>query len=450
MHRDHQAGQKRGRGTRILTRPGTSRSYCEWRWPAQSACFVALTLLLSGAPLAEAQRASGWPTPRVKLGVDVLVEDGYKPLAGRQVGLITNPTGVAGDLQPTIDILHRAARVQLVALFGPEHGVRGDAPAGDRVEDGLDSPTGLPAYSLYGKTRKPTREMLRGVDVLVYDIQDIGARSYTYISTLAVAMEAAAENHVDFVVLDRPNPCGGLRVEGRPLDLKFQSFVGQVPVPYMHGMTVGELARMINEEGWNKDGVKCNLHVVPMRGWRRDMTWDQTGLAWIPTSPHIPRADTALFYSATGIIGELETLSIGVGYTLPFELVGRPDFEPHRLAAELNARGLAGVYFRPLHYQPYYAAFAKQNCGGVQVLLTDREQVELTAVQFHVLDAIRRLYPQVELFTGKRDGMFDKVCGTDEIRKLIVAGRPVGEVLAAWRDGVDAFKARRAKYLLYE
>ena len=387
---------------------------------------------------------------RVRLGVDVLIADGFKPLVGKRVGLVTNATGVTGNLQSTVDVLHHAKDVKLVALFGPEHGVRGEAAAGVEVDDANDPVTGVPAYSLYGKTHKPTPEMLQGVDVLVFDIQDIGSRSYTYITTLAKVMEAAAENKVAFVVLDRPNPLGGVRMEGRPLDLEFRSSVGYMPIPYVHGLTIGELARMINGEHWLKGDVTCDLYVVPMQGWKRSMWWDQTGLVWILTSPHVPRPETAAFYAATGIMGELGVISEGVGYTLPFELAGMPEIEPQKLAAELNGRHLPGVFFRPLFFQPYYGHYAKQTCGGVQICLTDRDRAELTPIQFHVMDAVQKLYPAVKLFGAKRDAMFDKVCGTDEIRKLFEAGRPIGEILSTWSQGVEAFRAQRAKYLLYE
>lgn len=409
--------------------------------------FLPLALILAAAPWSTLAQPPA--TSRVRLGVDVLAARGFDTLAGQRVGLITNPTGVASDLRSTIDLLHAAQNVKLTVLFGPEHGVRGDAPAGEHVEDGKDAATGLPTRSLYGKTRKPTAEMLADVDVLVFDIQDIGSRSYTYISTMAVTMEAAAENGKKFVVLDRPNPLGGQRVEGRPADMKFQSFVGYLPIPYVHGLTVGELAQMINGEGWSKNGATCDLTVVAMEGWTRDMDWDATGLPWTPTSPHIPRADSSYFYAATGIVGELNTLSIGVGYTLPFELVGRPGLDAAKLAADLNGRRLAGVHFRPMYFQPFYARFEKELCGGVQIYLTDRRAVELTAVQFHVIDAVRKLDAKAAFFGEKRDAMFDKVCGTDEMRKLLSNNAPLDIVLDAWRDGVDEFRAKREKYLLY-
>ena len=387
----------------------------------------------------------------VKLGVDVLIEQDFAPLAGKRVGLITNATGLTSDLRSTADILCAAPNVELVALFGPEHGVRGEVNAGDKVEDSRDEVTGVPVYSLYGKNRRPTAEMLADIDVLVFDIQDIGSRSYTFISTMAASMESAAANNTPFVVLDRPNPLGGDRIEGPIHDVeKYKSFVGYLPIPYVHGLTVGELAEMINGEGWLPDGGKCDLTVVPMKGWKRGMLFDETGLTWVSTSPHVPRADTSLFYAATGIMGELQVLSEGVGVPLPFELAGMPGIEPGKLAAELNARNLPGVHFRPCYFTPYYARLAKQCCGGVQIHLTDRKAVALTPIQFHIMDAVKKLYPETKLFGNNRDAMFDKVCGTPEIRQMFEEDRPIEEIVKCWQTGAKKFRQQRAKYLLYK
>ena len=410
---------------------------------------VLLTACATSVATADPPRASD-NTPIVKLGIDVLIDDGFKPLLGQRVGLITNPTGVTGDLRSTIDVLHEAHGVKLVALFGPEHGVRGEAHAGAHVADARDEITGLPIRSLYGKHRKPTAEMLADLDVLVFDIQDIGSRSYTYISTMAVAMEGAAENGKRFIVLDRPNPVTGNKIEGRVLDMQYQSFVGYMPIPYVHGLTVGELARMINGEGWLEGGVTCDLQVIPLKGWRRDMWFDQTGLTWVPTSPHVPRAETSLYYAATGIMGELRVISEGVGYTLPFELAGAPGIDPQKLADELNGRRLPGVFFRPAYFQPYYGPYARKTCGGVHILFTDRDRAELTPIQFHVMHTVRELYPETSLFGNKRDTMFDKVCGTDRVRRMFLEGRPIEEIIAFWGQGVEEFRGRRAKYLLYD
>lgn len=407
-------------------------------------------LIAAGAVwLAGARPAAGDPPP-VLTGIDVLVADQFAPLKGKRVGLVTNPTGVTWDLRSTVDVLHAAPEVTLVALFGPEHGVRGEVSAGDHVEDARDAATGVPAYSLYGKNRKPSPEVLEGIDVLVYDIQDNGARSYTYISTMGVVMEAAAAARKPFMVLDRPNPLTGHRVEGRPLDMKYKSFVGHYPIPYVYGLTCGELAKMINEEGWLEGGVKCDLTVIPMRGWKRSMWFEQTGQPWVISSPHVPDADSALYYASTGIFGELHVLSEGVGYTMPFELAGAPFVKAEEFARDLSSRNIPGVRFRPLWFKPYYGRLKEQLCGGVQIYFTDRNKAPLTHLNFHAMDAVRRLYPSEKLFGNKRDNMFDKVCGTDRIRTMFEEGRPIAEILEHWNSGLEDYMTMRAKYLMYE
>jgi len=404
---------------------------------------MVLMTLFAALPACAAPRGS------VLTGIDVLEQEGFKTLDGKRVGLVTNPTGITRDFRSTVDVLHKAENVKLVALFGPEHGIRGNVTAGGKITDSTDPATGLPEYSLYGATRKPTPEMLKGIDVLVYDIQDIGCRSYTYISTMAKVMEAAAEQDIEVVVLDRPNPLTGNRVEGNILDPKFRSFIGLFEVPYVYGLTCGELANMINGEGWLADGAKCKLTVVPMKGWRRDMWFDQTGLPWVPASPHVPHAVTALFYVATGIMGELHVISEGVGYPMPFELAGAPWIDAAKFAAELNARKLPGVVFRPLTFRPYYGPYEKQDCGGVQVHILDRDALTLVGVQFHVMDVHQRLYPDKKLFGSKRDGMFDKACGTDRVRLMFQEGRSADDILRAWDTGAKEFAATRGKYLMY-
>lgn len=390
------------------------------------------------------------PKPVVRLGVDTLIANDFAALRGKRVGLITNPTGVTHDLRATVDVLHEAANVDLVALFGPEHGVRGDIPAGEKIPDARDAATGLPAYSLYGATRKPTPEMLQGIDALVFDIQDIGARSYTYISTMAVSMEAAAAAGIEFVVLDRPNPLGGERIEGAIWEPAYQSFVSHVPVPYLHGMTIGELAKLINDDKRLMPNGPCKLTVVEMTGWRRDMLWPDTGLHWVPTSPHLPQATSPMFYAATGIMGELHVLSEGVGVPIPFELAGYPGLDAKEFAKRLNAKNLPGVLFRPSYFKPFYGARKGERCGGVQVHITDPRTIHLTGIQYHILDVFRDMKPDVALFGGKRDNMFDKVCGTNRIREAMQAGKSADEILKMWDANVVAFRAKRSDYLLYE
>ena len=414
---------------------------------------ASLLVLLLCSQQAFPQPSKAVARPTVKPGIDVLRNRGFDILKGKRVGLITNPTGVSADLEQTVDILYHAQGVKLVALFGPEHGVRGDAEGGKIVDSFNDSQTGLPVYSLYGRTRKPTKDMLRGIDVLVYDIQDIGVRSYTYISTLGLAMEAAAENNVTFVVLDRPDPLTGVRVEGPMLDLKYKSFIGAYQIPYVYGMTAGELAEMINMEGWLANRVKCNLVVVPMEGWKRSMWWDETGLPWVPTSPHIPHASTPMFYVMTGLLGELGTANQGVGYTMPFELVGASWVNSDKLADYLNSRKLAGVIFRPLSYRPFYFDTAGSRFLGVQVHVTDREKFNMTAVQVNILDALQRVFPEKNIFARAkpdRINSFDKAAGSDEMRKALQKRQPVEEILRDIDRSRAPFMVERQKYLLYD
>ncbi len=390
---------------------------------------------------------------QTKPGIEVLAESNFKILQGKRVGLITNPTGITSNFTSTVDILANAKNITLVALFGPEHGVRGDVSAGGKVDNFNDPATGLPVYSLYGKTRKPTPEMLNGIDVLVYDIQDIGARSYTFINTMAYAMEAAAENNIEFVVLDRPNPLNGNRVEGNVLDLKFRSFVGQYPVPYVYGMTCGEFAGMLNNEGWLDGGKKCKLSVVKMENWKRWMHWENTKLPWVLTSPHIPNPETALYYSAIGMLGELETVNIGVGYTMPFQLVGQEWIDGAQLADALNAKKIPGVYFRQISFKPYYGKQMDKQLSGVQIHITDKSKINLTNIQFHMIEVLISLYPEnnpFNLAVSNRNAMFDKVAGTDETRKSLVNGTAASSIIASWQNDVAEFMKLRKKYLLYE
>ncbi|MBO1734124.1 MAG: DUF1343 domain-containing protein [Coprobacter sp.] len=395
--------------------------------------------------------AGSMSAQRVMTGLEVLKKDNFKILEGKRVGLITNPTGVDNSLKSTIDVLFEAPNVNLVALFGPEHGVRGNVHAGDTVVNSFDATTGLPVLSLYGKTRKPTPEMLKDIDVLVYDIQDIGCRSFTYISTMGVAMEAAAENGIEFVVLDRPNPIGGLKVEGNLVEDGYTSFVSQFKIPYLYGLTCGELAKMlVGEHMLKKD---CKLTVVPMKGWKRKMNYTDTGLQWIISSPHIPQPQSAYFYPATGIVGELGYLSIGVGYTLPFELFAAEWIEADKLAKRMNALNLPGLKFRPIHIKPFYSTGQGKNYQGVQVHIMDINKAKLTEAQFYVMQELAAMYPDKTVFDNaneKRFDMFDKVCGSDQIRKRFSRNYRFDDIRDYWYKDVDNFKKLSRKYYLYK
>ena len=397
-------------------------------------------------------RSHAMAQPSVKLGNEVLVQTKFKALAGKRIGLITNPSGVNSQLESTIDVLRAAPDVKLVALFGPEHGIYGDVPAGDKIASRTDARTGLPVHSLYGDTRKPTPDMLKGLDALVYDLQDTGCRSYTFISTMGVAMEACGGAGIEFIVLDRPNPLGGVRVEGPMVEQeKRRSFVSRWDVPYVYGMTCGELAQMINDRGWITN--RCKLTVVPMEDWKRTMVWSDTGLPWVPTSPHVPHGESPLFQVATGMLGEIGGVNTGVGYTLPFQCVAATNVNPQQLAATMNDYKLPGVRFQPVTFQPYYAAFKGEIIGGVQLYFTDPAHAPLTAINYYALEALKKVANR-DLFdeaqkANKKFDMFDKVNGTDATRLALQSGKSAAEIVSSWKAGEEKFRQVRRKYLLY-
>ncbi|WP_428236983.1 exo-beta-N-acetylmuramidase NamZ family protein [Gracilimonas sp.] len=391
-------------------------------------------------------------TNQVKTGIEVLAESNFELLKGKRVGVITNATGVNADLVSTVDLIYNAPGVELTALYGPEHGVRGEFAAGDKVDTYVDEATGVTVFSLYGATRKPTPEMLENVDVLVYDIQDIGVRSYTYISTMGLAMEAAAEHDLEFVVLDRPNPLGGEKVEGNIVEEGYFSFVSQFPVPYIYGLTPGEVAKMINKEGWLADGKQCSLTVVEMEDWNRSMTFDETGLPWVPTSPHIPHEYSAYFYVATGIMGELGVFSEGVGYTLPFQVFAAEWIDEGELADRMNALDIPGVVFRPIVFKPFYGRDQGKTLHGVQIHFSDYTQAHLMKLQFWFMQVHKEMYPDKDVFEmGKnRWSMFEKVTGTDQIRKRFSQNYKVSDISEYLSKDVASFKEKSQNYYLYK
>lgn len=389
------------------------------------------------------------PQP-ILAGIDVLIQGNFAPLRGKRVGLVTNQTGVTRDRRATIDVLNKAPGVKLVALFTPEHGLRGQVAAGKKVSSGRDAVTGLPVYSLYGASQRPSRKHLRGIQVLVFDLQDIGSRSYTYIATLGECMRACAEQGIPMVVLDRPNLLGDHRLEGNEPEDRYRSFVCPYPIPYRYGLTIGELARMINGRNWMRARRKCALTVIPMQGYRRSIPASQTGLPWVQTSPNVPSARTPLFYAATGIAGELPSLSVGIGTKMPFEVVGAPELNSDALARELSRRGLPGCQFRPARWRPVRGVFKGKLCSGVRIVFTNASSASLTRLNFEILDAIRKIAPRYTLFGRTRNGdlMFDWVCGTKQVRQMFLSGRSAAQIWALWNRN-DKFALQRQPYLLY-
>jgi uncharacterized protein YbbC (DUF1343 family) len=389
----------------------------------------------------------------VKAGIDVLKKNNFDVLKGKRIGLITNPTGVDQNLKSTIDILYDAKDVKLVALFGPEHGVRGDYPAGEHVDFFVDPYTKLPVYSIYGKTKKPTPEMLKDVDAIVYDIQDNGCRSYTFISAMGLAMEACAENDKEFIVLDRPNPLTGIKVEGNIVEDEYVSYISQYKIPYIYGLTCGELARLLNEEGMLKDGKKCKLTIVKMEGWKRSMTYDETGLKWIMPSPHVPTSEISYYYPASGILGELGVISIGVGYTLPFKVFAAEWIKSKELADKLNSYNLPGVVFRPITFRPFYAFGQGKQLNGVQFYIEDFLKVDLISIQFYFMQACKELHPEKDFFAEadkSRIGMFDKALGTNKVREIFSKSYKYSDIKEFLYKDVAKFKELSKKYYLYD
>jgi uncharacterized protein YbbC (DUF1343 family) len=386
----------------------------------------------------------------IRIGLD-LIESHLDLFSSGRVGLIVNPASINPRFEHAVDIFRNHPRIELRALFGPQHGIRGETQ--DNMiewESFRDPRTGLPVYSLYGRTRKPTPEMLEEVDILVFDLQDVGARVYTFIYTMALGMEAARESSKRFVVLDRPNPITGSMVEGDILDLEFSSFVGMFPIPMRHGMTVGELALMFNREF----GIGCDLEVIKMDGWRREMWYEETGLEWVMPSPNMPTVWTATVYPGSVMI-EGTTLSEGRGTTRPFEIVGAPYISAEEFAQALNELGLPGVFFRPLYFQPTFHKFAGQLCGGVQIHVTDRNSFKPVITGVAIISAARRLYPdqfgwREPPYEYVYDRLpFDVIAGGSRLREQIESGAALEEIELSWQGRLRNWCDLRQRYLLY-
>lgn len=389
-------------------------------------------------PLTPGGTTTAQPARPVMTGIDVLRAEKFSRLAGRKVGLLTNHTGRARDGASTIDLLHGAAGVSLVSLFSPEHGIRGILDT--NVPSSRDTKTGLRIHSLYGETRRPTAEMLRGIDTMVVDLQDIGARFYTYMASIAYVMEEAASRDIEVVVLDRPNPINGWQVEGPVLDEGVSGFTGYFPMPVRHGLTLGELATLFNEE--RKIGAK--LTVVPMEGWRRDAWWDETGLMWVNPSPNMRNLWQATMYPGIGAI-EFANLSVGRGTDGPFQYVGAPWIDGVRLAEALNARGLPGVRFYPVTFTPASSRFDGELCEGVYIVVTDRGAVRPVRVGLEIVSAVSRLFPG-RLDLGRTAMLFGSA---DQLTRAL-KGEPPEDIAASWSAGESSWRTLRAKYLRYQ
>jgi uncharacterized protein YbbC (DUF1343 family) len=380
----------------------------------------------------------------VRTGLDNVGQ--HKALfAGRRIGIIANHTSYNSEGKHIVEVFREMGDVRVVGLFSPEHGLRGLEEAGQKVMDETDPVSGLPVYSLYGRTTKPTAQMLADVDVLVFDIQDVGSRFYTYLYTMSLSMEAAAEAGKRFVVLDRPNPITGVQVEGPVLDPKLASFVGLYPIPVRYGLTVGELARMVNGEGWLARGVKADLTIVPLTGWQRRLWYDQTGLRFIKPSPNMPDLETAAIYPGLCLL-EGTNVSEGRGTPKPFRQFGAPWIDPNALAAKLHALSLPGLRFRPASFVPTSSKFQGQRCFGVEITLTDRTRLEPFWTGVQIVDELHRLHPAHFKWSEKH---FDRLCGTATIRETITARRRLADLKTTWAAEDKAFDQTKRKYLLY-
>ncbi len=395
---------------------------------------------------------------KVQLGVENLFHVGYEHLLpGQHIGLITNHTGIDSRGDSTVQIFKdNASRYGYVleAVFAPEHGLTGSHYANVDVADGqlgsVKDKDNTVVYSLFGATRRPTAAMLKNITLLIYDIQDIGSRSYTYVTTLFYVMEEAAKARIPVLVLDRPNPLGGTLVDGPMLEEKWRSFVGYINVPYCHGLTVGELAQYFNGEY----SIGCALTVVPMKGWKREMLFADTGLVWMPTSPHIPEASSALYYPMTGFLGELQLINMGVGYTLPFKVVGAPWINAEEFSQKLNEQQMRGVRFLPFHYKPFFGRFQGQECHGVLIVINEPKYFLPVSTQYVILGMLKSLYPkhfkEALQACAKNHEMFNKVNGTAEVYRLISEEKyVVWKLLALHKEQRAAYLCKRKPYLLY-
>jgi uncharacterized protein YbbC (DUF1343 family) len=390
---------------------------------------------------------------RIYLGIDVLEQSGFQAIAGKRVGLLTHPAGVNRNGESSIDVLRRAPNASLVALFGPEHGIYGNEKANVPVDDKIDSRTGLPVYSLYGQYRKPAPKMLAGLDALVVDLQDVGVRSYTYVSCMRYAMEACFESGVEVIVLDRPNPLGGLKVDGPPLDREWRSYVGAFHVPYVHGLTIAELARIAKyTPGWMETPEaarkKGKLTIVPMRGWTRDMLWTQTGLRWIPTSPYIPDLSAVLGYAMTGLGAQEGGFSHGIGTPYPFRLLRYKGKTAAEVQRALQAKQIPGLSYRIIQTQTAAGAPIE----GVYVNVNNWQTVRPTEISFHMMQIAAAWSPSNPFLSVKNPALFNKHVGStawwNELQQRGSHAR-VSAFVTQWANQATQFQRNAQRFYLY-
>jgi uncharacterized protein YbbC (DUF1343 family) len=402
--------------------------------------FLAATAAVAAASAARVV-AEPLPPARIELGDEVFLRRAWRELDGRTIGLIANQSGVTSRLESIVDASIRHGNIRVKAIYAPEHGFRGDRNAGASVASYVDPQTHLPVYSLYGASRHPSEEMLDGVDVLAFDIQDVGSRAYTYISTMAYAMQGAKTYGKEFWVFDRPNPIGGA-IEGPVLEPAYESFIGLYPIPMRHGMTVGELAMLFNDHF----GIGAKLRVVKMTGWQPSMIWPDTGLQWVQTSPNIPDWLTTFAYVGTGLL-DSAGINNGSGFTKPFLLAGAPGIDATALAARLNARNLAGVWFRPAAWSPLVGFWKNRELTGVELVIFDPRRFVAVRSAVEILVTVRDMFPHaIDIASVSQ---LDHDWGTDSIRTALLAGKSADAILGQWTADAARFEVLRRRYLLY-
>jgi uncharacterized protein YbbC (DUF1343 family) len=387
----------------------------------------------------------------VFFGDELLLKENIELLKDQRVGVVTNHSAALPNNVHLVDTLITLG-INITALFSPEHGIRGEISDGSKISSSTDDKTGIPIFSLYGNVKKPTKEMLKNIDIILFDIQDIGARFYTYISTLYYLLQSAAENNLPVIVLDRPNPITGIRVGGPVLDLNYRSFIGIVPIPVLHGMTIGELAELFVKENFINTSSKPELIVIKMKGWKRNYFWDDLGREWIPTSPNIPNFETSLIYPGTAFL-EGTNISEGRGTDNPFLTIGAPFINSEKLINKLNSLQIAGIDFSPSSFTPVnikgkavHPKYEGIKCYGIKFKLTDKKKFNAVEFGVYLIYSLLKLYPDNFKF---KDNYFDKLAGNDKLRKDLLADKNPSEIISNWEIELEKFKSIRKKYLLY-